>query len=144
MKRNDPSRPSSPRHRLTRRERELFGPKRTGSVGLPDPEVLIRSLAMSAVEIIHGTRPLDQIGAWITGEVAAELSRRRTLQHQRDTIAQDTRRVPHALGSTTTTHPADGVVEGVAIVHSRVRSRAVAVRLESIDNRWRATELSVL
>ena len=144
MKRNNPSRPSVPPKKWSSRERELFGPQRTGTAGLPDPQVLIRSLAMSAVEIIHGTRPLDKIGAWITGEVAAELSRRRTLQHQRDTIAKDTRRIPHALGSTTTTQPADGVVEGVAMVHSRVRSRAVAVRLESLDNRWRATALSVL
>lgn len=111
---------------------------------MPDPEVLIRNLAVSAIEIIHGTRPLDQISAWITGAVAAELVLRRSLQAQRDAIAQDTRRLPHALGSTKTTHPADGVIEGVAIVHSRVRSRAVTIRLESLDHRWRATALSVI
>jgi hypothetical protein len=111
---------------------------------MPDPEALIRSLAMSAIEIIHGRRPLDQISAWITGTVASELVLRRTLQMRRDAIARDTRRLPHALGSTKTTQPAYGVIEGVAIIHSRVRSRAVTIRLESLDNRWRATALSVV
>lgn len=144
MSEKDPAQKKQSHQNLTSRERELFGPQRTGSAGLPDPERLVRSLAMSAIEIIHGTRPLDQISAWITGAVAAELSLRRSLQSQRDVVAQDNRRVPHALGSTMTTRPADGVVEGVAIIHSRVRTRAVTIRLESLDNRWRATTLSVI
>jgi hypothetical protein len=48
------------------------------------------------------------------------------------------------LGRTIITEPADGVVEAVVIVHGRARSRSIAVRLEGIDRRWRATAIHVL
>lgn len=129
---------------LTREEQAIFGARKTGSAGLPDPNPLVRNLAMCAVEIIAGTRPLDQISCWITSSVAAELSLRRSLQAQRNAVAKNTRHVPHVFGSTLVTSPSDGVIEAVVTVHSRIKSRAVAVRLESIDHRWRATALSVL
>jgi len=129
---------------LTREEHALFGARKTGSEGLPDPEMVVRKLALSAVEIIAGTRPLDQISCWITSPVAEELSKRRSLQSQRNAVAKDTRHVPHVFGSSLVTSPSDGVVEAVVTVHSRVKSKAVAVRLESIDHRWRATALSVI
>jgi hypothetical protein len=137
------SRPAR-KNSLTREEREFFGARKTGSQGLPDPEALVRNLAMSAVEIIAGTRPLDQISCWITTPVAAELSLRRTLQSQRNAVAKDRRHVPHVFGSSLVTSPSDGVIEAVVTIHSRIKSKAVAVRLESIDHRWRATALSVL
>jgi hypothetical protein len=40
--------------------------------------------------------------------------------------------------------PRDGIVEAVVIVHGRARSRAVAIRLEGLDHRWRASALSIL
>lgn len=123
---------------------EIFAAKRTGSIGMPNPDQLVRNLALSAVEILEGYRPLDQIAAWITCSVAAELSVRRTLTVQRKAIAQDSRYIAHTVGSTVITSPEDGVIEAVVVVHSKVKSKAVAVRLESLDNRWRSTELSVL
>ena len=42
------------------------------------------------------------------------------------------------------TSPADGVVEAVVIVHGKARTRAIAIRLEGLDQRWRATAISVL
>jgi hypothetical protein len=40
--------------------------------------------------------------------------------------------------------PADGVVEAVVIVRGPARTRAVALRLEGMDRRWRATPLALL
>ena len=40
--------------------------------------------------------------------------------------------------------PRDGVIEAVVIVHGRARTRAVAIRLEGLDQRWRATAINVL
>ncbi|WP_309615898.1 Rv3235 family protein, partial [Salinibacterium sp.] len=40
--------------------------------------------------------------------------------------------------------PRDGAVEAVVIVRNRARTRAVALRLEGLDNRWRATAINVL
>lgn len=122
----------------------LTAPKRTGTAGLPDPGRLARHLALAAVEIIEGARPIEQLSAWISGPVARGLSVRRELREQRRVVYGDTRRNPHALGRVRVTHPCDGIVEAVVIVHSRARSIAVTVRLESIDRRWRATDLTVM
>jgi hypothetical protein len=35
--------------------------------------------------------------------------------------------------------PADGVAEAAAVVHGPQRTRAVALRLEGMDGRWRVT-----
>jgi hypothetical protein len=40
--------------------------------------------------------------------------------------------------------PADGVVEVTVIVTMPDRTRALAMRLEGLDGRWRATELHLL
>lgn len=130
--------------RFTRSERELFGPRRTGSQGMPDAAPLIRSLALSAIEVIDGARPVDQLAPRITESVAARLAMRQTLNTQRRAVACDNRRIPHAIGNMHLTKPADGVIEATVTVHSRVKTKAVALRLESIDNRWRATALDVL
>uniref|UniRef100_UPI00262EF298 Rv3235 family protein n=1 Tax=uncultured Pseudokineococcus sp. TaxID=1642928 RepID=UPI00262EF298 len=41
------------------------------------------------------------------------------------------------------THPADGVVEAAAVVMDTDRVRAVALRLEGWDTRWRLTALEL-
>jgi hypothetical protein len=48
------------------------------------------------------------------------------------------------IGSLTICEPRDGVIEAVVIVRGRARVRAVALRLEGLDRRWRATAINVL
>jgi hypothetical protein len=48
------------------------------------------------------------------------------------------------MGSTIISHPRDGVVESVVIIHGKARSRSIAIRLEGLDGRWRATAVHVL
>jgi hypothetical protein len=50
----------------------------------------------------------------------------------------------YGIGASRVTFPADGVVEATVLVHGRARTRAVAIRLEGLDSRWRATALHVL
>ena len=40
--------------------------------------------------------------------------------------------------------PKDGVIESVVLVKSPTRTRAVTIRLEGINHRWRATAVSVI
>ena len=49
-----------------------------------------------------------------------------------------------SIGSTSIFEPRDGVIEAVVIVRGRARVRAVALRLEGLDSRWRATAINVL
>ncbi|MEB4615659.1 Rv3235 family protein, partial [Leucobacter sp. M11] len=132
------------RHPVTPGRQFLAAPRRTGTAGLPDPLRLSRHLALAAIEVVEGLRPLEQLSAWISGPVARALAVRRELREQRRVVYGDTRRAPHALGRARVTHPCDGIVEAVVVVHSKARSLAVTVRLESIDHRWRATDLTVL
>jgi hypothetical protein len=42
------------------------------------------------------------------------------------------------------TQPVDGIVEAAIVVAGPGRTRAVAVRLEGLDGRWRASSFAVL
>ena len=48
------------------------------------------------------------------------------------------------VGSMKKQEPRDGVIESVVLVQSPTRTRAVTIRLEGINRRWRATSVSVI
>jgi hypothetical protein len=54
------------------------------------------------------------------------------------------RRPVHTILSVHHSSPVDGVVEAVVIVQGPARTRAVALRLEGMDGRWRTTSLALL
>ena len=54
------------------------------------------------------------------------------------------KRPVHQIVSVRHSSPADGIVEGVVIVRGPARTRAVALRLEGMDGRWRTTSLALL
>jgi hypothetical protein len=43
------------------------------------------------------------------------------------------------VGTVRVCQPADGVAEAAAVVHGPQRTRAIALRLEGLDGRWRVT-----
>jgi hypothetical protein len=97
------------------------------------------------VEILAGARELDQISRWVSTDVYAHLFKRVVLSRRaRHEQGDPPARLSFSLGSTVMCEPRGGVVEAVVIVHGRVRSRAVAIRLETLDNRWRASAIHVL
>ena len=49
-----------------------------------------------------------------------------------------------SIGNAIITQPRDGVVEASVIIRGPARVRAVALRLEGLDYRWRATSFSML
>jgi len=112
---------------------------------LPDPEPLLRNLTHCVIEVLAGARDLDQLARWVTDDVYRNLSKR--VVHElraRRVKGQALQRPAFSLGTVITCEPADGVVEAVVMVHQRARSRAVAIRLEGLDQRWRASAISVL
>jgi hypothetical protein len=95
--------------------------------------------------VLAGARDLDQLARWVTDDVYRNLSKRVVLAARaRRVKGQAPRRPAFTLGNVITCEPADGVVEAVIMVHQRPRSRAVAIRLEGLDQRWRASAISVL
>ena len=59
-------------------------------------------------------------------------------------IVWPARRPVHTIVSVHHSSPADGVIEGVVIVRGPARTRAVAMRIEGMDGRWRTTSLALL
>ncbi len=124
---------------------EFFAPQRTPTDALPDPDPLLRNLTRGVLEVLAGVREIEQLARWLTEEAYRGLLTRANLA----TRARSARGVPagrpvHAITALRCCRPADGVVEAVVVVRTPARTRAVAVRLEGIDRRWRATSLALL
>jgi hypothetical protein len=124
---------------------EYFGPQPASTSSLPNPVPLMENLARCVLEVLAGARELDQLSRWVADDVYRHLLKRVVLS----TRARQARGTPAGrpsfrIGNTITCEPADGVVEGVVIVHGKARTRAVAIRLEGLDKRWRASAINVL
>jgi len=126
-------------------EREFFGQQPTPTAALPDPRPLLENLTRCVIEILAGARELEQIARWVSDDVYRHLLKRVVISSRaRQAKGQKPTRPAFTIGSTTVCEPRDGVVEAVIIVRGRARVRAVALRLEGLDNRWRATAINVL
>lgn len=124
---------------------EYFTHQHTPTEALPDPDPLLHNLTRGVLEVLSGVREVDQLARWLTEDAYRKLVTRANLA----TRARSARGVPasrpkHAILSVRHTSPADGVVEAVVIVSGPARTRAVAIRLEGMDRRWRATSLALL
>jgi hypothetical protein len=124
---------------------DFFGHQPASTADLPDPGPLLENLTRCVVEILAGARELEQISRWVSDEVYRHLLKRVVLsaraRHARNATVV---RPVITIGSVRVCSPADGVVEATVIVRSRIRVRAVALRLEGLDRRWRATAIHVL
>ncbi|WP_220038503.1 Rv3235 family protein [Curtobacterium sp. MCBD17_028] len=151
-------RPTPPGHEpdrsAARAPRRTAGPRRLRRAdaapqppraALPDPTPVARDLARCVVEILAGARELDQIARWVTDDVHRHLQVRVRLAARARSVRRTAPRRPvFSIGSVIVREPSDGVAEATVIVHARARTRAVAIRLEGRDGRWRATAVSVL
>lgn len=124
---------------------EFFDRQPAPAHRLPNPEPLLENLTRCVIEILAGARDLEQISRWVTDDVYRHLLKRVVLSARaRQARGQPVARPTFSIGSTTVCIPRDGVVEAVVIVAGRARTRAVAIRLEGLDERWRATAINVL
>ncbi|MDE0547289.1 Rv3235 family protein [Microbacterium sp. C7(2022)] len=124
---------------------EFFAPQRTPSTDLPEVEPFLRNLTIGVLEVLAGVREVDQLARWLTEEPFRKLVTRANLSARaRNARGVPAARPPHRLMSIHHTSPADSVVEATVIVQMPTRVRAVAIRLEGMDGRWRATSVGVL
>jgi hypothetical protein len=123
----------------------FFGLQRTPGHELPDPAPLLENLSRCVIEVLAGARELDQLARWVTDDVYRHLLKRVVLAARaRQLKSAPIRRPQITIGRTLLCRPRPDVVEAVVMVHNRARSRAVAIRLEGLDSRWRASVVSVL
>jgi hypothetical protein len=112
----------------------------TGRDALPDPRAWAARLAQAVLEVAAGARPSSQLWRWTTQAVLDDVR-----QRSRPATVLDSQRrraqVPALVRSVHVCEPADGVVEATAIVAGRLRTRALALRLEGLNGRWLCTAL---
>ncbi len=122
---------SSPAHRIS------AGSPRTRRHLLPDPRQPTERLAQVIVEVLAGARPAGQLAGLASLDVLRFLAR----GAGRLGASQG---APVQLPVVTTVRicePVDGVVEASAVIRTGTRVRALALRLEGIDGRWRCTAI---
>lgn len=107
---------------------------------LPDPISWGRRLLVGIIETAGGRRPLQQLSALLSARVAfglrTDFERAARLNQPHWTHAAAIRTVHASI-------PAEGVAEVNATVQAGRRVRAVALRLEAHDGRWRCTRLQL-
>lgn len=124
---------------------DFFGHQPAKRSDLPDPEPLLINLSRCVIEVLAGVRELDQVARWVSDDVYRHLLKRVVLSARaRSVKGQRPRRPTITIGRITTSEPRDGVIEAVVMVHGKGRARAVAIRLEGLDHRWRASAVNVL
>ncbi|MDR6572010.1 hypothetical protein J2X60_000635 [Curtobacterium sp. 320] len=110
-----------------------------------DVEDTARALGLCVAEILTGSREVDSIARWITDEVHRHLQQRAAMAARARQVGSRSRgRALLRVGSVIVCCPADGVAEATVVVHTRSHARAVAMRLEGRQGRWRATAVGVL
>ncbi|MFS0867903.1 Rv3235 family protein [Microbacterium sp. 179-B 1A2 NHS] len=124
---------------------EYFAPQRTSAHDLPDVMPLVKNLTIGVLEVLAGVREVDQLARWLGEDAYRALITRANLSARaRSARGVAAVRPAHRVLSHRLCEPADGVVEAVVIVAGPARTRAVAMRFEGWDGRWRATSLALL
>lgn len=124
---------------------EYFAPQPTSAARLPDPMPLLRSLTQGALEVLAGVREVDQMARWLSEDAFRALATRANLSARaRSARGVAPARPTFQILSIRTGAPTDGVIEAVVVVAGPGRTRAVAIRLEGLDGRWRASSFAVL
>ncbi|PKW27156.1 Rv3235 family protein [Phycicoccus duodecadis] len=125
-------------------DEQYFGPQRTTRTDLPDPVEWAGHITQAVLEVMTGARPAPQVVRWTTPEVYAVLARRaaRVARRRLEGRAATTRQrvVVHRVR---VCEPADGVAEAAVVVRIGPRVRAVALRLDGQDGKWRVSALQV-
>jgi len=112
---------------------------------LPDPAPLLPAIATIVVEVLAGARGVDQLASLVSDQVYEKL---RTKISQRTRLESGSARPPlmpkFAVGKIRTDSPRAGILESVVLITTQQRTRAVAIRLEPINRKWKATSVSIL
>lgn len=112
---------------------------------VPDPHPeFVRSLAIAVFEVVEGLRSSTQLGAAVTFNALRQLGSLCAARHDQLTMLHGAPRSVQRAGSVRIDIPLVGVAETATVLHVGARARSVALRLEWIGRRWRATELAVL
>ena len=142
---NSSAAPAVRKVRNLRESAEFFGEQYCSTVDLEPPENLLRLLAMAVVEVMAGVRNINQLGSLLSEDVYLRLRERSIKVAQERARRGEATKAPNlTVADVHVEHTRDGVVESVVLVHSPSRTRAVTIRLEGVNRRWRAQSVAVI
>jgi len=107
---------------------------------------ITRGTVQAAVEVLAGTRPIQQLSRRLDQRCLASLQHRAALTRRLAAGSSPTAGRLHrnpAVRSVRACEVADGIYEASAVVVDELRVRAVAVRLERSNQVWRITALEI-
>ncbi|MFJ5954968.1 Rv3235 family protein [Paenarthrobacter sp. NPDC092416] len=117
-----------------------------GSTGSDvDVRLVARSIAQAAVEVLAGTRPLQQLSRSLDPECLISLQHRAALTREHNARQKGRRHVHQSpmVRSVRACEISDTIYEASIVVTEELRSRAIAMRLEHCDQTWRVTALEI-
>lgn len=117
--------------RVTATKPTDFDVQPTGRKDLPPARDWSVRLVTALIEIVNGNRPLTQLIRWVTPDVMTALQ----FQIGKNNFPK------FAVRSINVHETDDGVAEVSAVFGSTSRSFALAMRLEGLDGKWRATSI---
>lgn len=111
---------------------EDFDAQPTSRSELPDARQWSMRIVHALVEVVNGRRPVSQLTRWLTPEVLSQVQ---------GLVAKTAMPTLH-VRSINVHETDDGVAELSAVFGTPNRIYALALRLEGLDGRWRATALN--
>jgi hypothetical protein len=107
---------------------------------LPDARQWAGRFVQALVEVLAGSRPASQLVRWTDDGVYTEVQR---LAGAADADVRGQGAARPVVRSVHLFEPTSGIAEVCAVVHRGGRAAAVAVRMESLDGRWKCTALGL-
>lgn len=112
---------------------------------IPDPQArFVRLLAAHAFEAVEGIRSISQLGGVLSVGAARQLAQQRNALRERNAVYRDPRQCTASPGRMRLCRVLPDVAEASVVVHTERRAHAVALRLEWVHSRWRASEVHVM
>lgn len=116
-----------------------FGPQHTATADLPPVREWSHRFLVGLLEALGGVRPATQVERHLTLELREKVHRLHSVAVRRGSRPPHPSRVLKVRART----DVDGVAEVSAVVHHLGRVRAIALRMNGCDGRWRVTVLEM-
>ena len=124
---------------------DLFEQQDEDFDNLPDATEQLRFLAPAVVEVLAGVRTVEQLSPMLSESIYLKLrDRAARAARNRSESNGEIQRPNFVVSNLHQESHRPGVIQSVVLLTSNLRTRAVAIRLESRNRRWLATAVSIL
>jgi hypothetical protein len=124
---------------------DLFEQQDEDFDNLPDATEQLRFLAPAVVEVLAGVRTVEQLSPMLSESIYLKLrDRAARAARNRSESKSEIQRPNFVVSNLHQESHRPGVIQSVVLITSSLRTRAVAIRLESRNRRWLATAVSIL